>query len=505
MEAVNGRAARLHHPDGLRHRHDHQDRQGPRGQLRGRPQHRRADALRPDLDAHARRPPGRRPRPMPTASPNCPSPRCRTDDLRVVAPARRRFRRQRPVQLRLRRQRGAMDGLHLHRPARLSSRPHRALQGHPALAQRRRLRRSRRPRSRWTSRTPNRSRSIGRPSPPTPTAPFTTTSTLPPAPRSAITSSRSTRAKLHERQLRRGRVQEARVRSARHSRAKSRILQGETVQATIDARYYFGEPVSGAKVKYAVYRDRYWFPLWYDPDDDTIESPTPAIRRCRRSAAIRCPSRKASSMPTASSPSASRPPSPTTSSTTATAWRRASPTRRNARSSATAGVIATYGSFVLNVQPDRYFYAARQHRRRSPWRRATTTTTGAHARAPGAAAVELGARGPYGDAKGATDVDTGADGSANARLDHSRRGRPTGCASPPARPRAATWKTSPTSGSPAAVGTISRRFGAQDRARSSPTRRATARRDRAGCSSWPASPIRRCTSAWKAATCASTS
>ncbi len=32
----------------------------------------------------------------------------------------------------------------------------------------------------------------------------------------------------------------------------------------IDSRYYFGEPVAGAKVKYAVYRGRYWFPLWYD-------------------------------------------------------------------------------------------------------------------------------------------------------------------------------------------------------------------------------------------------
>ena len=52
---------------------------------------------------------------------------------------------------------------------------------------------------------------------------------------------------------------------------KARVLQGETVEAAIDARYYFGEPVSGAKVHYAVYRDRYWFPLWYDPDESTSE------------------------------------------------------------------------------------------------------------------------------------------------------------------------------------------------------------------------------------------
>jgi uncharacterized protein YfaS (alpha-2-macroglobulin family) len=49
--------------------------------------------------------------------------------------------------------------------------------------------------------------------------------------------------------------------------AKTRVLEGESVQATIDARYFFGEPVSGGKVKYSVYRSRYWFPLWYDPDD----------------------------------------------------------------------------------------------------------------------------------------------------------------------------------------------------------------------------------------------
>src|ERR1022692_3682503 len=57
--------------------------------------------------------------------------------------------------------------------------------------------------------------------------------------------------------------------------SKARVLQGETVQATIDARYYFGEPVNGAKVTYAVYRSRYWLPLWYDPDQESAESMEP--------------------------------------------------------------------------------------------------------------------------------------------------------------------------------------------------------------------------------------
>ena len=56
---------------------------------------------------------------------------------------------------------------------------------------------------------------------------------------------------------------------------KPRVLQGESVQAAIDSRYYFGEPVSGAKVQYSVYRDRYWFPLWYDPEDDMGAQPEP--------------------------------------------------------------------------------------------------------------------------------------------------------------------------------------------------------------------------------------
>ncbi len=43
---------------------------------------------------------------------------------------------------------------------------------------------------------------------------------------------------------------------------KSRYLQGETIQATINARYYFGSPVARAQVKYSVYRAGYYFPYW---------------------------------------------------------------------------------------------------------------------------------------------------------------------------------------------------------------------------------------------------
>jgi hypothetical protein len=43
---------------------------------------------------------------------------------------------------------------------------------------------------------------------------------------------------------------------------KVRYLQGESIQATISARYYFGAPVANGKVKYSIYRSRYYFPYW---------------------------------------------------------------------------------------------------------------------------------------------------------------------------------------------------------------------------------------------------
>jgi hypothetical protein len=43
---------------------------------------------------------------------------------------------------------------------------------------------------------------------------------------------------------------------------KARYLQGEAIQATISARYYFGAPVSGGQVKYSVFRSGYMFPYW---------------------------------------------------------------------------------------------------------------------------------------------------------------------------------------------------------------------------------------------------
>lgn len=50
----------------------------------------------------------------------------------------------------------------------------------------------------------------------------------------------------------------------------ARVLQGNTIEATIEARYYFGEPVAGAKVKYVVYTSRYYSPwIAWDEDEDS--------------------------------------------------------------------------------------------------------------------------------------------------------------------------------------------------------------------------------------------
>jgi uncharacterized protein YfaS (alpha-2-macroglobulin family) len=135
--------------------------------------------------------------------------------------------------------------------------------------------------------------------------------------------------------------------------SKTRVLQGESVSAAIDARYYFGEPVSGAKVQYSVYRDRYWFPLWYDPDDDTMDSsneenPDEPGDEVAQGEGVLDPDGKLN----------------ITFETTVSEhsfdyfYRVEARVTDQAKREITGKgwTIATYGSFVLNVQPDRYFY-----------------------------------------------------------------------------------------------------------------------------------------------------
>ena len=52
--------------------------------------------------------------------------------------------------------------------------------------------------------------------------------------------------------------------------SKARVVQGERVDATIQAKYFFGEPVKAAKVTYTVRRLPY-YPPWYDRDELSYE------------------------------------------------------------------------------------------------------------------------------------------------------------------------------------------------------------------------------------------
>jgi uncharacterized protein YfaS (alpha-2-macroglobulin family) len=48
---------------------------------------------------------------------------------------------------------------------------------------------------------------------------------------------------------------------------KRLVLQGDPIHATIDSRYYFGEPVANAKVTYVVHVSNYWSP-YFEADED---------------------------------------------------------------------------------------------------------------------------------------------------------------------------------------------------------------------------------------------
>ena len=50
------------------------------------------------------------------------------------------------------------------------------------------------------------------------------------------------------------------------SAAQKRVLEGGTMAVTIDSRYFFGEPVANAKVKYRVYHERHYW--WGEEEDD---------------------------------------------------------------------------------------------------------------------------------------------------------------------------------------------------------------------------------------------
>ncbi|MGB9465172.1 MAG: MG2 domain-containing protein [Candidatus Acidiferrum sp.] len=53
-----------------------------------------------------------------------------------------------------------------------------------------------------------------------------------------------------------------------------RVLQGEFIEATLEAKYYFGEPVAGADVKYVVHTLPYWSPFIERDEDQGMPGET---------------------------------------------------------------------------------------------------------------------------------------------------------------------------------------------------------------------------------------
>jgi uncharacterized protein YfaS (alpha-2-macroglobulin family) len=195
--------------------------------------------------------------------------------------------------------------------------------------------------------------------------------------------------------------------------SKARVIQGESVQATIDARYYFGEPVAGAKVKYAVYREHYWLPVFYDPEDD---SPPPengggdvddtGDQVSDQEAMLDADGKVTIQVPTSLSNIKQDYLYRIEASVTDAA---------NREIMGTGWVTATYGAFALNVAPQQYFYApgstgaftiqARDYDNKPVRTRAHVELLKWDFREPDKREV-----------KASTDIDIGPDGSAAANL-----------------------------------------------------------------------------------------
>jgi uncharacterized protein YfaS (alpha-2-macroglobulin family) len=200
--------------------------------------------------------------------------------------------------------------------------------------------------------------------------------------------------------------------------AKPRVLQGEPMQAVIDARYFFGEPVNGAKVEYDVYRDRYWFPLWYDPDDENAMSPAD---RSDDDSGEQI-SKDTATLDADGKLTVVIPPEVSEHHVDYLYRIEARVTDQGNREITGKGwIVATYGSFVLNVTAQRYFYA--------PGTKMTFTVESRdYDNKPVNARVHLELlrwnyraqkREPAG---GSADADTGSNGSATVTLDAPARG-----------------------------------------------------------------------------------
>src|SRR5258708_22786789 len=135
---------------------------------------------------------------------------------------------------------------------------------------------------------------------------------------------------------------------------KKRVLQGSPAQALISARYFFGEPVARASVKYVVHKFRYWYPLYADPDEESDDSGDDNYygqgeQILEESGQLDADGKLSVSIPTEMSQQK---------------WDTRYRIEARVTDSANreiagaASILATTGSFMVNIQPDQYVYEA---------------------------------------------------------------------------------------------------------------------------------------------------
>jgi hypothetical protein len=136
----------------------------------------------------------------------------------------------------------------------------------------------------------------------------------------------------------------------------NRVVQGTPIRATIEARYYFGEPVINAKVTWVVHTSTYWYPLYADEDEPDLRSEGEIAdydnvgeQLEEQSGTLDSEGRLTITIPTKVHES-----------------KLDLRYRIEARVTDAAGreisgrgnVLVTYGSFLVNAQPERYVYDA---------------------------------------------------------------------------------------------------------------------------------------------------
>jgi uncharacterized protein YfaS (alpha-2-macroglobulin family) len=144
--------------------------------------------------------------------------------------------------------------------------------------------------------------------------------------------------------------------------AVQRVLQGNSIQAVIEARYFFGEPVAGVKVKYVVHTSQHY---WWDEDEaegdgaegggseDSSESDSSygQTEQQEQEGILDANGRLAVTLPVAIDPKHNDQDYRVEARVTDAA---------NREVSGHATVLATYGSFRVSVEPTSYVFSPGQ-------------------------------------------------------------------------------------------------------------------------------------------------